>query len=475
MYQYLSDSDKVRIRNYHLYNKIFEGEHYEAFNYISNDFRKDYSFLRYITANFGGLLSRLSADMLFEEFPSFNYGKDGDADFMDAFFLQNRLKIQLYESGLEQSYNGDVVFRIRSKGGQVLIEDISPACYFPEINENNVREEPEVQSLYYKVKLAGYGDRRALWKEKHYKGTIVNELYEIDEQDNIVSELAFDAYMKNKDGDPLPKEIDTKIDDFLVFHIPNFRNNTRFYGLSDYKDILSLMFAVNNRYTKIDNILDLHGDPILAVPKGVLDDEGKVSKKAFGVIEVDSMEAGGGMPQYIVWDAKLESAFMEIDKMVELLMMMSETSPAMFGLDKGGQAESGRALKFKLLRTIAKKHRKELYYDAVLKEMLYTAQKFAKANDLQAGQAKITKEPVMPVIQWKDGVINDPLEQLEYEERMIDNGFETYEDAISTLHGLTQDEARDKYTAIQKEKDARRPQFTTSPVIKNQDDDQNNE
>jgi len=62
------------------------------------------------------------------------------------------------------------------------------------------------------------------------------------------------------------------------------------------------------------------------------------------------MDEAGNKPEYIVWNANLDSAMKEIDKMVEFLFMFSETSPDALGLGKGGQAESGRALKMKLLR-----------------------------------------------------------------------------------------------------------------------------
>jgi hypothetical protein len=463
-------SQKGRIDTYSHYERLFLGEHYDAFNISTPEFGTNYSLLRYITANFAGLISKLSADMLFEEFPTITLGKKGDTDFFDAMMLQNRLKPQIYESGLEQSYNGDVVFRIRAENNQLIIEDINPAFYFPEINEDNVRAEPTAHTLAWKIKLAGNNlttgrQRWAIFKERHMKGKIVNELWEIEENGKIVGQLDIDAWMTQADGTPYPKEVETNVDDFLVVHIPNYRTNSRYFGISDYKDLTSLMFAVNNRITKVDNILDKHGDPILAVPAGVLDETGAVKRQAFGVIEVDSTEAGGGKPEYIVWDAKLESAFSEIDKLVDFLMMFSESSPTLFGLDKGGFAESGRALKFRLLRTLAKKHRKQLYYDVGLHDLFYTAQKFAKKNKLQCGDVKMTKEPQMPIIKWQDGVINDALEQLEIEERRVEAGFSTKADAIASLDGLSEDEALKKAQEVQKEKQASMPDFSTKPQI----------
>lgn len=462
---YLTQADKSRIADYELYTKIFLGEHFDAFAHLSRDFKKDYKHLQYVTANFGGLMSKVSADMLFEEFPKFTL-PDGDKDFFSDMVTKNNLQIQFYESGLEQSYNADVVFRIRAEAGQLIIEDINPAFWFPEINQNNVRAEPFAHNLKWKVKLrdANNKDIEAVFIERHTKGKIEYKLYQLDGE-TIGGELEVGAYIKQPDGTPYPSEVNTKINDFLIVHIPNFRINSRFFAISDYKDLISLMFAVNNRMTAVDSILSAHGEPILAVPQGVLDENGKVNRKKFGVIEVDNTQANGMLPQYIVWDAKLESAFSQIDKLVDILFLMSDTSKALFGLDEGGVAESGRALKYKLLRTIAKKHRKELYYDVNIKRLTLVAQEFAKANDLKVKDRKLTGKPVEPTITWQDGVINDALEQLELEEKKLDLGLTTKAESIAVVDGIEEDEALEKLKKIQKEKADEAPKFSANPMF----------
>lgn len=457
--------DKSRLADYEQYQKIFLGEHYDIFGHLSKDLKKDYKALQYLTANFGGLISRLSADMLFEEFPTITLPK-GDMDFFSEMMDENHLEMQIYESGLEQSYNGDVIFRMRADNGNLVIEDINPAFWFPEINEGNVRAEPTAHRLAWKVKVNVDGKVvDALFVERHTKGKIEYKLYQM-ESEKIVGELDVSAYMTGKDGNPLQPEVETKVDDFLIVHIPNYRINTRYFGISDYKDLLSLIFAINKRLTNIDIILDKHGEPILAVPQGVLDDSGKIPSKKFGMIEIVSGQGGEAQkPEYIVWDAKLESAFSQIEKMVEFLMMFSDTNPAILGLDTGGVAESGRALKYRLLRTLAKKHRKELYYDIGLKRLFYTAQKFAKANNLKCGGKTMQGEAVKPLIQWQDGIINDALETLEYEERRLEAGLTTKVDAIATLDSIKIEEAEDKLKKINKEKEEMAPKFTANPLF----------
>lgn len=466
MSKYPSQELQERISKYNLYEKIFLGEHFDAFKQIApKEVSEAYSRLRYVASNFGRMMSMLSADMLFEEFPKITL-QNGDNEFFGAMMQANKFHIQLYESGAEQSYFGDVVLRMRAKDGKLVVEDIQPHSYDVEINPMNVRAEPTAHILQWAVDLpvANGKTRKALFKEIHRKGSIEYKLIEI-ENGELTVELPIGDYFKDDKGNPHPEVVNTKVDDFLMVHIPNYRTNTRYFGISDYKDLINLFFAINNRITRVDNILDAHGEPILAVPDGVLDEKGNVRREAFGVIEVSSMEAGGQMPQYIVWDAKLESAFEEIDRLVDYLFMFSDMSPALFGRDKDGQAESGRALKYRLLRTLAKKHRKELYYDANLRNFFTTAQKFAKANSLSCNGVKMTGKVVEPTIKWQDGIINDALEQIELEERKLDAGLTTKAESIAVVDGITEEEAEEKLMKIKKEAKENQPTFSANPIF----------
>jgi hypothetical protein len=208
------------------------------------------------------------------------------------------------------------------------------------------------------------------------------------------------------------------------------------------------MFALNNRMTKIDNILDKHSDPILAVPEGVLDEQGNVKKEAFGMIEV---KGDKDKPEYIVWNASLEVAFKEIDKLVEFMFMFSETSPDVLGLGQG-QAESGRALKMRLLRTLAKRNRKQLYYDQALKEVLYICQLLSKAKGYTVNGKKVTDIPVIPQIKWADGIVNDPIEDTTVETMKVELGLTSKKRSIMKLEGVEEAEAEAIIEDIDNEK-----------------------
>jgi hypothetical protein len=62
------ESSLNRLRSYGVYEKLLQGNHYSAYmTDIGEKFSDKYSFLRYMTCNFAGLMSKVMADVLFGE------------------------------------------------------------------------------------------------------------------------------------------------------------------------------------------------------------------------------------------------------------------------------------------------------------------------------------------------------------------------------------------------------------------------
>ena len=439
--------DEARIQAYNYYEKLFLGEHFDAFNLKvdSVNFNEKYDKIRYVMVNFAGMISKIVADLLFGEEPKIKAGEDGDQEFIDALVRDNNLHVLLYESSLSNSPLGDDAFKVRvgkrnpsDKKPTIIIESITPKIYFPKLDPFNAKGEPSVVELAW---VFTQNDKNYLRKEIHEAGKITNEVYlyegkEVKQQVNL-SILGIDGLLEVQE---------TGISRKLTVHIPNWRFGNSHFGLSDYKDLDNLFFAVNNRMTMIDNILDKHSDPILMVPNGVLDEDGKVKKKALGVIEVAEGETG--KPEYIIWDASLENAFKEIEKMIEFLYMTGEVSPDVLGLGEGVN-DSGKALKFKLIRTLAKVNRKKLYYTRGIKEIFMIAQELAKKYQIEVGGVKLKGEPTEVMIDWADGLPIDISEQIETETKAIDVGITTKKAAAQRVYNINEEEAE----ALIKEKD----------------------
>lgn len=443
-----NDKEAIRLNDYEYYRKLFLGKHFEAFRIKIDDerYNRAYNKLRYVVVNFAGLLSKIMADMLFSEPPTIKV-PDGDQDWVDAFWRANKMDVQCYESALGNSYNGDALFKLRSgprntldDENTVICEDVTPKIYFPEVDGFNVRSEPKKVDLKWTFSK---GSETFLRVETHEPGKIYNKVYQM-EGNKIMREVALDYA-----GLELEPEQNTNVDVLLVTHVANWKTGDRYFGLSDYHDLDYLFYALNNRLTKIDNILDKHGDPILMVPPGIIDEKGQVNKKALGVLEVSEGETN--KPEYIVWDASLQSAFTEVEKLVDFLYLSAEISPDILGMGEGN-SESGRALKFKLMRTIAKTQRKRLYYDQAIKEIIYNAQVFAQKNNLTIDGLALKKEPVRPEIEWQDGL---PIDDTELQDQLIaaiDAGIKSKKEVIMELEGIDEKSAEIRLEEIEEEK-----------------------
>lgn len=442
--------DKARLVKYDYYNRLFLGAHFDAFKIQIDDerYNRAYNKLRYLVVNFAGLLSKITADMLFSE-PISVKVPNGDQDWVDAFWRENKMDIQCYESALSNSYNGDALWKLRT--GKInpgddkvkaICEDVTPKIFFPKVNSFNVRQRPEEIKLAWSYKL---GADNYLREEIHsiVSNTIENRAYLL-KGEQIINPVSLETAGLT-DIQPVQA---TGINRPLIEHIPNWKTGERYFGLSDYLDLDSLFYALNNRMTKVDNILDKHGDPILMVPAGILDEKGQVNKKAMGVIEI--ADGADNKPEYIVWDASLDNAFKEVEKMVDFLYLTAEISPDLLGLGQG-VSDSGRALKFKLMRTLAKTARKRLYYDQAIKEMVYTAQVLAKQYGLYAGDKQFSGEPVMPEIDWKDGLPIDNHEAQADAIQAIDAGILSKKEAIMNLYDVDEKTAQERMTQVEDE------------------------
>lgn len=458
---------KDRIKNYDYYEKLFLGDHFNAFNIRIDDqrYNREYQKLRYVIVNFAGAISKVVADLLFSE--PIIIKSEKNQEFLENLVEENNLEAQFYESALSNSFLGDDVFKIRvglrrpsDKKPSLIIEENTPKVYFPHLNKDNVRDEPTKHEFAWKVII---DEKEYLRKEIHEVGKITNELW-------TLKNGAIQDPVDIKEIMGIEETEDTKVDRMLVTHIPNWKIAGKFFGISDYFDLDSLFYAINNRFTKVDNVLDKHTDPILAVPEGVLDEDGKVRREALNMIEI-SPEAGKEKPAYVVWDASLENAFSELERLVESLFIVSETSPDVFGQGKG-QSDSGRALKLKILRTIAKASRKRLYYDRAIKDILYTAQFVAKAWNLEAGGVKCSEEPTMPDIEWNNGLPIDDAEAIDDEVKRQDAGLSTVEDALMRLDGMDEHQAKEKAKEIKEAKKISMPAMNMSnnPFAKKQDE-----
>lgn len=450
---------QARLEKYAFNSKLFDGNHFDAFKIKVDNalYNRNYSRLRYIVNNFPGLISKICADMLFGDKPRISFplgaNKNDNHKWLENWQHDNHFITSCYESAMTNSYKGDTIFKLRvghlndPTETSVIVEQNQPDIFFPHLDPTNISAEPKEIELAYLLQING---KDYLRKEIHTAGMIRNELWKMNGSE-VTKQVPLSMLDKN-----LLEEEDTGINRLLVVHIPNWKDGRSYFGKDDYYDLDTLFFAINNRISKIDNILDKHSDPILAIPEGILDEEGHVKRENLGLFE---MSQNGDKPEYVVWNAQLTAAFDEIDRLMQSLYMFSEISPDAFGQFDDATAASGRALKYRMMRTVAKVKRKQLYFDRGMKEVVYIAQLLAIKHGVKAMGVSYVGSPEVPSIEWSDPIPQDSYEQAQEEELRLASGNQTLVDSIINIDHLTQEQAEEKVKEIQKEKKAMAPKI----------------
>jgi len=141
---------------------------------------------------------------------------------------------------------------------------------------------------------------------------------------------------------------------------------------------------------------------------------------------------GGETAEYLTWQSQLTEAYTEIDRLMQLIMLLTETSSAQWGMDKDGKVESGRALKFKLLNSLGKSRRT----GGMLREGLLSAIRLAlRREDILAGTTPQEYDDVTCTLSTT--FIADEIEEAERISKLRGAGAMSVEQAVEDGQGLT--------------------------------------
>lgn len=468
-----------RIKGYKENKKIFKGHHCDVFNKysIGNDRAKE---ILYISVNLAGIICKKSADFLFGEEIKILAGKGENTPEQEAFnrFMEeNYLNIMLYENALSNAYAGDSFIKVRY--GQEYAGELPPELDEPRVIIESVNPEfvlPETVTWdkkkikCYHIAIPLYNEDKKQWflsVETHYAGRILYSKY-------LMTPLYY-----NSDNEPERFEI-TGVDESsfvevitgvsipLVVHIPNLSTADSWEGIDDLTEIHPLLDEINNRLSQIADILDKHSNPAMAIPSGLLDvDEDGNAKFRVAVDKVfEVMGKEDVIPQYITWNGQLNEAFQELDRLIDLVLTVTEIPAVALGKgDSGTSGSSGLAIKWRMNSLLAKVNRKKQYYAKGLKQIFFLAQKLEEA--LEIAEYEIT----IPVLNFQDGLPKDEMEQANIM-AIRSGGAKTISQkaAIMLLNNMTEEQAETEIERITKEEES---SMETAPSFFNDEGEEN--
>jgi len=371
--------------------------------------QEEWATKEFIVDNKAQLVAKVSADLIVGKKLSIKF-KDTDSPkeekiaWLEAFIKWNKLPTKLYESAMRNSGLGDQYFELEVRDNKIKVIYRDP--YYVDIEYEN--DEVKFYEIAWEIDVEKPVSRSLLKKKRqkttyiqkklHYKGMIRWELWEKKRREMVpvplnanpeneeLLERALSApHMKTLVAKESGEEYETDdinyvyiveeytgIDTFLLIHWPNYRMFDIF-GASDAGMIENLQNALNNRQTQLHDILDKHADPPMYGNDSYLDENGNLvmtggGGRFFPVVE------GGEPPGYLVWNGRLEDSRKELERLYEAILDNTETSPVLLGKDEGG-VESGRALMYKLIRSLAMAARKSVYMKTAINELVLTSQK----------------------------------------------------------------------------------------------------
>ncbi|MDC3413971.1 phage portal protein [Terrihalobacillus insolitus] len=478
---------KKRIIRYNENKLLFVGKHYDVFERYQN-LPSD---SLYLSVNLAGLICKKSGDFLFGESPTFSAGKQDDSPEqkkLDEWVHENNLNMKLQQSATANAFRGDSFFKIRwgqKWGGKVpqkfdpfriIIEPQNPKYVFPETSSGDAST-IEAYHIAFPTVVKGSGDQDWILNiESHYPNKIVYrkfEMYPFETRGIDVVEWKIGNEIKKE-----YREVETGVPFPLVVHIPNYATDDDWEGIDDLSEHKPLFDELNRRLTKIAEILDKHADPAIAVPTGVLgeDENGNPTfivgrDKVFEVMGKDDV-----VPQYITWNGQLQSAFEEIDRIVEMILTNAEIPAVALGKgDSGTSGNSGLAIKFRMNSLLAKINRKRQFYEKGLKELFMICQLIERVK--KGNKAGYDFFDVK--IHFKDGLPQDDAELANIMNvRTGGKATISQKTALMRLDGLTEEQAEAELKRMEEEAEAeaeKTEKMFANPSIFNTQVDKGNE
>lgn len=336
---------------------------------------------------------------------------------------------------------GDWVTKIeRTERGTRFI-NLDPATWYPIVSRENVKE-IKAHVLAWVVTVGK--DGRELHVQIHEKGSYTNRAFAIDKYEA-------DAYYRDaNDGrkiacpiSTIGKELEksstdftlgtftTGFDDFAIIATANNARTRTIYGASDFDKITESAMEYNVRMTLKSLVLDKHSAPKMYGAPLLGDGDGDLGN----YIEVPS---GHTTPNYLVWDASMQSVENTIIKTQEDIANLSGLG-SLLSSKTFGESQGYDALMIKLAPALMKAARKRVVLEQHLKKLL---------SMLTVGYGE--RVPAKDItIGWKDGIPATEGVRADIAQKHLATGWSTF-DVLTKDYGWTEDVAE---LAIERKKD----------------------
>ena len=387
------DDEKVRLQEHAFNRNVYNGLHDKIFpRYITYlaDAPKD-SKKQPIILDWPELATTSYLNLLFGEEPEIKAPLDDDQ-------LPERPDDEVFT---DCSRYGHGLYEISEDG--IGIQAINPENVYLVVQPGNIR------NVTAYVIFATFKQTDADKKEHEYIKFTIHTFKQIQ---HLVFELknsklegpkdlkifsAFALLQVDQQGIQRPE-----VDDFLIVHVQNQLSSERYYGRSDYKpSIITLIESLELSFAQRDEVLAKFVNPTPVIPESATIFDHGTQEWVYKPGKPIITNPGDSRPELLTWSADLGSVERTIEQKMDQLITMLQLSLDLVSPNKNiGTAESGSALRIRLIPTIAKisKFAREAEW-AIPKVLNLWSQ---------------LHPPVMPLkdihVLLQDGIPEDPLE-----------------------------------------------------------------
>ena len=375
---YLSREQNDRLERLRHGWMLFSGQHRQ---YYLHEGRTQFHFppLRvngrdlvfYTTTNLLKRFSVAAADLLFGEEPALRVEDKGVQQRVQDVAKRSRLTARMHRAAVQASWAGGAFVEVCRFGGEVYVANCDPRDVHP---AGDLRPDGQYAAYErFRTRLVPGGETpiRLLLIERYEAGSITRELWQLSKGGSKLRRLTLDQWPA-ADKTPLADVESTGVASSpTMVYVPNNEGDPA----SDYDgDLVEMQDKLNAKESQISRVLAKFSDPKLLLPEDLFDHEGNVPSgaEAFPFRE-------GGVPQYLVWNAELETATKERDRTMHTMCVSGEFSPVLLGIKEGAAPDAARKLRLEATSSLAKAARKANAVAPAITRLLEVAQEMDRS------------------------------------------------------------------------------------------------
>jgi hypothetical protein len=416
-------------------------------------------------------ISEAYASLLFGEAPRIEPADEADTDALETLIEDSDLAAEFRWGETLCSSEGEVWWRIyanRSVSNHPLIEFHSRELVVPHWIGNRL-----VAAAFVSEFLGpdtAEGEERTVWRhfEVHSEGLVQNLLYR-GTKDKVGNRVDLGAHPETAD---LGETWEHGLPGMLCGRIANKLGRNRRLGISDYRAIEDYLLALNEAVTIGHENARLTLKKRVVVPRNLLKprvetvDNGDgsrsvvprptfdASEDVFAADDMDTSLDGKDTGPYKVLEYSFDAqALVEYKRdLVTSALTRAGITPQFVGSYTGqeGAAETGTALRVRLIPTTSAAHGKGQYWDGAIPRMLLMAQLLDALPVTMGGfGVSWTAAGEAPSFERTDPLPQDPMESAQRHSVLVAAEIESTETAVRELHpGWSDDQVMEELERI---------------------------